>query len=98
MKSPEERLAAFRLLCLKVHREANVLTNAQAKAFFEHWTEISDGGKKHRWEYERTFNVKLRMCKWRDNEVKWGRFTPSQEAPHARVIEKPRPITPGLND
>jgi hypothetical protein len=81
MKSPEERLAAFRLLCLKVHREKAILSNEEAKKFFLYWTERSDGGKKHKWEFEKTFNVTRRMCNWRDYPQRWGRFTRHKEEP-----------------
>lgn len=67
MKSPEERLAAFRLLCLSVHREKAILSNEEAKKFFLYWTERSPSGKKHRWEFEKTFDIARRMGYWSSN-------------------------------
>lgn len=67
MKSPEERCADFRLLCLAVHREKKILSDEEARKFFLYWTERSPNGKKHRWEFERTFDIARRMTYWAGN-------------------------------
>lgn len=63
----EKRLAAFRARCLEVHDREKILTNPEAKKFFEYWTERSPDAKKHRWEFERTFDITRRMRTWSGN-------------------------------
>lgn len=73
-----ERLAAFRERCLEIHRSRSILDKEQSKLFFEYWTEISPNGKKHRWEFQKTFDIALRMQNWK------SRIKPLNSTPHGR--------------
>ena len=62
----EAAKAKFKAECQVVHRSQRILTDAQAHAFFNHWSEAGKGGKL-RWEREKTFEIHLRMSRWRDS-------------------------------
>lgn len=43
------------------------------RAFFNYWSEANAGGKKMRWEMERTFEIKRRFDTWKNNEEKFSK-------------------------
>ena len=75
----QERLQAFRLECLKVHQEKKLLDDAEAKAFFTYWSERSQGARKHRWEFEKVFDIARRMTTWAKNLQFKGPDKPAPE-------------------
>lgn len=40
--------------------------------FFEYWSEPNKKGKM-RWELEKTWDLKRRLKRWEDNQIKWGK-------------------------
>src|SRR5690606_24099784 len=57
---------AFREACLAVHREHKILPDAEAKAFFEYWTE-GHPAVKPRYARQQVFDIAKRMRTWRRN-------------------------------
>ena len=41
--------------------------------FIYYWTESNEGGKKMKFEMQKTFDIKRRLVKWRDNNIEWGK-------------------------
>ena len=62
----DKRKEAFRQECLSLigQYEAQVVTD-----FYLHWAEETTTGGKMRWETEKTWNTKMRMRKWANNEI-----------------------------
>lgn len=59
-----KRLEAFRTRVREVHEKQRILSNAEVHRFFQYWTERGEKAKKHRWEFEKTFDIALRMHNW----------------------------------
>jgi hypothetical protein len=78
----EERLSAFRTRCLEIHQSEKILSNEEAKKFFDYWTEKNPTGRKMLFEMQKTFDPKLRMITWA------GRVRP---ATTPRNGKQPRP-------
>ena len=62
--SVAERQSAFRTRCAEIYKAGPILEPAEAKRFFDYWTETNPKGTRMRFEMERTFDVKLRMTNW----------------------------------
>lgn len=43
------------------------------REFFNYWTEISDGGRKMRFEKEKTWELHKRLLKWKENSIKFSK-------------------------
>jgi len=90
-KSLDERKENFRQLVGKFYREkGDKITPAQAKAFFEYWSEVNDNGTVMRFEKQKargTFNTSQRMDTWiRNNngnsyKLNYKRITNKSELP-----------------
>lgn len=63
----ERRYQKFRLACLEIWHKYKILNADEAKAFFEYWSERSIGARKHKWEYQKSFDIKKRMERWKTN-------------------------------
>lgn len=72
---------AFREACLTVHREHKILPDAEAKAFFEYWTE-GHPAVKPRYARQQVFDIAKRMRTWKRNND--GR-------PSAALADQPQP-------
>lgn len=46
---------------------------AMSKDFISYWTEKNEGGRKMKFEKQKTFDVKRRLERWQKNEDKWAR-------------------------
>lgn len=49
----------------------SIYSREMLKEFYEYWTETNEGGKKFRREMQKTWNLKLRLKKWNDNNNKF---------------------------
>jgi len=52
---------------------SDVFIRREVANFIGHWTERSPGGKKQRWELERTFELRRRLATWFRNSEEWGK-------------------------
>ena len=52
---------------------------AMVRAFFDYWREPTKSGIKMRCEMEKTWDLKLRLQKWRSNDDKWGTKTKTSD-------------------
>lgn len=43
------------------------------REFFNYWTEISEGGRKMRFEKEKTWELHKRLLKWKENSIKFSK-------------------------
>jgi len=81
----ENRVAAFKKKVIEVAKD-NGYTPEMTKAFFKYWSEVSDGGKKMRWEIMKskkgTFNIAGRLVTWRENDKT---FKPSFQSTKEKV-------------
>jgi len=70
-----DRIEAFKKRVIEVGKEKGH-GSEMCKAFFKYWSEVSDGGKKMRWEIIKnkkgTFNIAGRLVTWRDNDAKFN--------------------------
>ncbi len=58
--------------------------------FYEYWTEISERGRKFRWEREKVFNVGLRLKKFHYNKItSFGRY-PERYNDNAKKVNEGR--------
>lgn len=51
-------------------------TKEMINDFCDYWTESSNG-KKMRFEYEKTFDIKRRLARWHKNEIAFGKKKPN---------------------
>ena len=69
-KTLEERKIIFRDSLIPFVEKYSKTT---VRAFFDSWTESSPKGKKMKFEMQKTFDVSLRMAKWKQNEIDWAK-------------------------
>lgn len=43
------------------------------RAFFDSWSESNPNGKKMKFELQKTFDISLRLSKWKQNEIDWAK-------------------------
>ena len=53
--------------------EVENISDEQINNFIYYWTESNEGGKKMKFEMQKTFDIKRRLIKWRDNNIEWGK-------------------------
>jgi len=58
---------------------SDVFIRREVANFIGHWTERTAGGKKQRWELERTFELGRRLATWLRNAEKWQKDEAPQE-------------------
>lgn len=73
----------FRERCLKVHRDSAILSDAEAKAFFDYWTE-GHPETKPRYATMDKFDIAKRMGTWKRNN-----FSAKPEVPTISPTAKP---------
>lgn len=49
----------------------SIYSREMLKDFYDYWTETNENGKKFRREMQKTWNLKLRLKKWNDNNNKF---------------------------
>jgi len=49
-----------------------VTAREEIKNFCRYWTELTQGGRKQRWECQKTFEVQKRLATWFNNLGKWS--------------------------
>lgn len=71
----EDRIAKFKRAVIAKGKEKG-FDPVMCKKFFEYWSEVSDGGKKMRWEIAKTkggvFNIGRRMVTWGMKEQEYN--------------------------
>lgn len=74
-KSIEDRKYIFRKKCEEIIGNP-VCFNDTTIAFFDYWTEHSEGAKKMRFEKEKVFDIKKRLDRWKRNQkTSYGKST-----------------------
>ncbi len=86
---PRMSFEEFRKACLETHKAVNILSSAEAKAFFDYWTEGHKDGK-GRWQMEKAFDIALRMANWKKRIQTHGKGVPAtmtKAEAHAKLEE-----------
>jgi hypothetical protein len=65
----EQRSLDFRN---KVAEHLNEYPKEMLRAFYDYWSESNEGGRKMKWEMQKTFNLPLRLATWKRNESKFN--------------------------
>ena len=73
VKDKESREKEFSDLVKKKAVEVENISDEQINNFIYYWSESNEGGKKMKFEMQKTFDVKRRLVKWRDNNIEWGK-------------------------
>ena len=73
LKDKESREKEFFDLVKKKAVEVENISDEQINNFIYYWTESNEGGKKMKFEMQKTFDIKRRLVKWRDNNIEWGK-------------------------
>ena len=48
------------------------MTPKMAREFFDYWSEMKPNGRKMKFEFQQTFDIKRRLIKWRNNNNEWA--------------------------
>lgn len=91
---PRMSFEIFKQACRDVHKKSAILSNEEAKAFFEYWTEGSATGK-GRWQSQKVFDIALRMGTWKKRIKATDAPTVSAHLkdPNRKIIEGWQPLT-----
>ena len=54
-----------------------ILEIKESNKFLDYWTEENKSGTKMRFEMERTFDIRRRLTRWKDNSNKWSQSKPT---------------------
>ena len=65
----EQRALDFRN---DVAKHLNEYPKEMLRAFYDYWSESNEGGRKMKWEMQKTFNIPLRLATWKRNESKFN--------------------------
>ena len=60
----------------------------QVENFISYWTESNKNGKKMKFEMQKTFDIKRRLIKWRDNNVEWSKTGKTNIKPFESKFKK----------
>jgi len=60
----------------------------QVENFISYWTESNKNGKKLKFEMQKTFDIKRRLIKWRDNNIEWSQTGKSKLKPFESKFKK----------
>lgn len=71
-KNKKEREAEFNSKAREYSKSVKDITKEQVNSFISYWTESNEGGKKMKFEMQKTFDIKRRLIKWRDNDAEWN--------------------------
>ncbi|QDP50177.1 MAG: hypothetical protein Tp1102DCM295711_20 [Prokaryotic dsDNA virus sp.] len=70
VKDKKKRGEEWSLKVVKIAKELK-LDGKITIAFVNYWTESNENGRKMRYEMQKTFDIKRRLIKWRDNNTEW---------------------------
>jgi len=73
VKDKGSREKEFSDIVKKKAVEVENIADEQINNFIYYWTESNEGGKKMKFEMQKTFDIKRRLVKWRDNNIEWGK-------------------------
>ena len=65
-----------------------VMKVEQVENFISYWTESNKNGKKMKFEMQKTFDIKRRLIKWRDNNIEWSKTGKSSMKPFESKFKK----------
>ena len=65
-----------------------VMQVEQVENFISYWTESNKNGKKMKFEMQKTFDIKRRLIKWRDNNVEWSKTGKTNIKPFESKFKK----------
>tara|TARA_R100000781_G_scaffold94684_1_gene59000 strand:+ start:6015 stop:6968 length:954 start_codon:yes stop_codon:yes gene_type:complete len=71
-KDKKIREQEFKNKTLFIGLEVNDISEKQVDNFIDYWTESNENGKKMRFEMQKTFDIKRRLVKWKDNDKEWS--------------------------
>ena len=72
-KGKEEREADFAKKATLIAKSIEKISDEQIRNFIYWWTESNEGGRKMKFEMQKTFDIKRRLIKWRDNNIEWNK-------------------------
>ena len=70
--SLEQRKEKFVSNCRYISWEIENLSYNQVTNFIDYWTEKNISGRLMKFEMQKTFEIKRRLVKWRDNNKEWS--------------------------
>lgn len=70
VKGKKKRGEEWSLKVVKIAKELK-LDGKITIAFVNYWTESNENGRKMKYEMQKTFDIKRRLIKWRDNNTEW---------------------------
>ena len=70
--SLEQRKEKFVSNCRYISWEIENISYNQVTNFIDYWTEKNKSGRLMRFEMQKTFEIKRRLVKWRDNNKEWS--------------------------
>ncbi len=65
-----------------------VMQVEQVENFISYWTESNKNGKKMKFEMQKTFDIKRRLIKWRDNNIEWSKTGKANIKPFESKFKK----------
>lgn len=71
-QSIESRKNTFAFNCRLLSNDIKNITDEQVDNFIDYWTEKNKSGRLMRFEMQKTFEIKRRLAKWRDNNKEWS--------------------------
>lgn len=72
-KDKETRESDFKKEVLSIANHVNDIEKKTISDFILYWTESNAKGKKMKFEMQKTFDIKRRLIKWRDNSIEWDK-------------------------
>ncbi|QDP53908.1 MAG: hypothetical protein Unbinned202contig1002_37 [Prokaryotic dsDNA virus sp.] len=73
VKGKEEREIDFASNVKKKAKQIENISEEQVNNFIYYWTESNENGKKLKFEMQKTFDIKRRLMKWRNNDFEWSK-------------------------
>ena len=73
-KDKTQREKEFQMIVFNKAKEIKELSKIQIENFISYWTESNEYGKKMKFEMQKTFDIKRRLIKWRDNNIEWKKI------------------------
>jgi|9_EtaG_2_1085328.scaffolds.fasta_scaffold24866_5 hypothetical protein len=70
LKDKKKRGEEWTLKVVKIAKQLK-LDGKITIAFVNYWTESNENGRKMKYEMQKTFDIKRRLIKWRDNNTEW---------------------------
>ena len=79
--SLEQRKEKFVSNCRYISWEIENISYNQVTNFIDYWTEKNKSGRLMRFEMQKTFEIKRRLVKWRDNNKEWSVYKKKKYIP-----------------